>query len=405
VTLLALPLVAVLTLDASPGQMGLLAAAERVPFLAFGLFAGVWVDRRRRRPLMVGADLGRAFLLALIPLAAVVDQLSIELLFAVALGTGTLTLLFDVAYASYLPSLVRRDDLLAGNSTLEASYSAAQAAGPGLGGMLVGLFTAPVAIAVDAVSYVVSAAFLGRIRTGEPPPAPPTGGDRHPVRRIFAEIGEGLGVVLRHPLLRAIVGCGVTTSFFGFAFLAIYVLYMARDLGLGPRTIGAILASGGVGAFVGALLAGPAARRLGVGPAMVWAQVVFAVAGVTVPLAVFVRPIAVPMLVASEVLQYGALTVYFVNQVSLRQAIVPARLLGRVTATARFLITGSAPLGSLLGGALGGWIGLGPTLVVGSVGMGFAAVWAALSPLRGLRMVPAPVEEAPEPTVAVPVSG
>ncbi len=387
VTLLALPLAAVLTLDASPGQMGLLAAAERLPFLLFGLFAGVWVDRRRRRPLLVGADLGRAVLLALIPLGALVGFLRIELLYAVALLAGTLTLLFDVAYVAYLPALVRRDQLVEGNSKLEASYSAAQAAGPGLAGILVGLATAPIAIAVDAVSYLVSAALLVRIRAPEPAPETTAGTD-HPIRGVFREIGEGLRLVLRHPLLRAITACGVTTSFFGYVFLVIYVLYMSRELGLGPATIGIVLTAGGFGAFVGALLAGPAARWLGVGPAIIWAQVAFAVTGAMVPLAVVVPSVAVPLLIASEAAQWGVLTVYTVNQISLRQAIVPERLLGRVTATSRFLVTGSAPLGSLAGGALGGWIGLGPTLVVGAIGMMFAALWVAASPLRTLHAHP-----------------
>jgi MFS family permease len=385
-SLVALPLLAALTLDASAGQMGVLAAAAGAPFLLFGLLAGVWVDRLRRRPLLVAADLGRAAVLAAVPLAALLDALSIELLWAVAFVVGGLTVVFDVAYLAYLPTLVRRDQLLEGNAKLQASASVGQVAGPGLAGALVGLLTAPAAILIDALSYLASALFLGRIRAPEAAPAPAAG------RHLRREIGEGLGAVRRDRVLRALAACSATTNLFGFAFLAIYVLYMTRELGLGATGVGLVFALGGVGALAGAVLAGPIARRLGVGRATIGAQALFGLFGLTIPLAVLVPAIALPMVAAAEFLQWLALLVYDVNAVSLRQARAPARLHGRVNATMRFLISGMQPVGSLLGGLLGGWLGLAPTLVLTSVGMMLGVLWLLASPLRTLHDLPAPDE-------------
>jgi MFS family permease len=382
ITLVALPLLAALTLDASAGQMGVLAAASGAPFLLFGLLAGVWVDRLRRRPLLVAADLGRAAVLAAVPLAALLDALRIELLWAVAFLVGSLTVLFDVAYLAYLPTLVRRDQLLEGNAKLEASASVGQVAGPGLAGALVGLLTAPVAILLDALSYLASALFLGRIRTPEPAAAPAA--ESH----VWREIGEGLGAVRRDRVLRALAACAATTNLFGFAFLAIYVLYMTRELGLGATGVGLVFALGGVGALAGAVLAGPITRRLGVGRTTIGAQALFGLFGLTVPLAVLFPGIALPMVAAAEFSQWLALLVFQVNAVSLRQARAPARLRGRVNATMRFLISGMQPVGSLLGGLLGGWLGLAPTLVLAIVGMMLGVLWLLASPLPALHDLP-----------------
>ena len=381
VSALALPLIAALTLGATPWQMGLLSAAGSVPTLLVGLFAGVWVDRVRRRPLLVAADLGRAALLLTIPVASVSGLLRIEILYVVALSAGVLTVLFDVTFLAFVPSLVERERLVEANSKLEATSSAAQVAGPGLGGVLVGALGAAFAVLIDALSFVASALFIAGVRVTE---AAPAGGRTG----VAAEIGEGLRLVLTQRILRVLAGCSATTNLFGRMFLAVYVLFMTRDLGLGSVGVGLVFATGGFGALAGALVAGPVARRFGPGPTMIVAQLLFGLTGMAVPLAVLVPRIALPMIVGSEFGQWMAVTVYYVNAVSVRQAMIPDRLQGRVNATMRFIAGGALPIGALSGGALGGVIGLPLTLVVAEFGMLLACLWLLLSPVRGLRVLP-----------------
>jgi MFS family permease len=384
VSALALPLIAALTLGATPWQMGLLSAAGSAPALLVGLFAGVWVDRVRRRPLLIATDLGRAALLLTIPLASMAGVLRIELLEVVALLAGALTVLFDVAHLSFVPSLVERERLVEGNGKLEATASAAQVVGPGLGGVLVGLLGAAFAVLVDALSFLASALFISGIRVTEPAPAA-----SHGRAGVAAEIGEGWRVVVTHPVLRVLAGCSATNALFGRMFLAVYVLYMTRDLGLGSVGVGAVFATGGIGSLAGALVAGPAARRFGPGATMIGAQLALGVTGMAVPLAVLVPGIALPLIVASEFTQWMALIAYSVNAISLRQALTPARLQGRVNATMRFVFGGTRPIGALAGGALGGVIGLPLTLVVAEFGMLLAFLWLLLSPVRALGAFPA----------------
>jgi MFS family permease len=381
VSALALPLIAALTLGATPWQMGLLSAAGSVPTLLVGLFAGVWVDRVRRRPLLITADLGRAALLLTIPLASVVGLLRIEILYVVALSAGVLTVLFDVTFLAFVPSLVERDRLVDANSRIEATSSAAQVVGPGLGGVLVGALGAAFAVVIDALSFVASALLVSGIRVTEPSPVGGRTG-------VAAEIGEGLRVVLTHRILRVLAGCSATTNLFGRMFLAVYVLYMTRDLGLGSVGVGLVFATGGFGALAGALVAGPVTRRFGPGPTMITAQLLFGLTGMAVPLAVLVPRVALPMIVGSEFGQWMAVTAYYVNAVSVRQAMIPDRLQGRVNATMRFIAGGALPIGALIGGALGGVIGLPLTLVVAEFGMLLAFLWLLLSPVRGLRVLP-----------------
>ncbi|MEJ7763036.1 MAG: MFS transporter, partial [Thermomicrobiales bacterium] len=255
-----------------------------------------------------------------------------------------------------------------------------------LGGVLVGAIGAPLAIGIDALSFVLSGTLLGRITTTEPAIPPSAGPSVAAIRR---ETAEGIREVWRDGRLRAIAACGMTTSVFGWGFLAIYVLFMTRELGFSPGTIGLVLTMGGIGSALGALLVGPATRRLGIGGTIIWAQLANTLGSLSIPLAILVPGWAVPMLALSEIVQWGALTLFAVVQISLRQAIVPARLQGRVTASMRTLTTGGAALGGLGGGYLGGLIGLGPALIILGLGMGLAVVWAAASPLRGLRDIPA----------------
>ncbi len=382
ISALALPLLAALVLDASPAQMGLLSAAATVPFLLIGLLVGIWVDRLRRGPLLVASDLARAALLVAVPVSWAAGWLSMSLLYAVALGVGSLTVVFEVASMSLLPALVGRGRLIEGNGKLEASRSLAQIGGPGIAGGLVGLLGAPVAVLLDAASYLVSAAFLLRLRAPETSAARPANGPH----RASREIREGLRAVFSSPLLRPVVLCSATNSFSGFVFLSVYLLYLTEDLGLGPTAVvGMVFALGGVGALLGALVAETAARRFGGGKTMVSSMVLCGLSGMTIPLAVAVPVVALPMVLAAEFTQWMFLVVYKTGEVSMRQEVTPDYLLGRVNATERFVTYGAISLGALLGGFLGAEIGVRAALVTGMAGMLLASSWLLFSPVRSWR--------------------
>jgi MFS family permease len=385
VSLLAIPLTAALVLNASPAQMGLLGAFEFAPFLLLSLFAGVWVDRLRRRPVLVVADIGRTVCLASIPAAALLHRLSMEQIYAIALLTGVLTVFFDVAYQAYLPALVSRENLVEGNSKLEVSRSVAQIAGPGIAGVLVQLVTAPIAIALDALSYVASVISLLFIHTDEPAPARPENS------KIWQELREGLSVVLDNPLLRSIAGCTGTSNLFGNAMQAVFVLYLTRELSLQPAAIGLIFAMSGPGALLGSLLAGEIARRAGLGRAIVGSMVLGGLANLLIPLARGPQPLVVAMLMVAAFFRGVADPVYNINQVSLRQAITPDHLQGRMNASMRFIVWGTIPIGALLGGALGQLFGLWPTIAAMTVADLLAPAWVLFSPVRELRTQPEPV--------------
>ncbi|MDR7491712.1 MAG: MFS transporter [Armatimonadota bacterium] len=381
-TQLALPLIAATTLQATPAQMGILGAAEFAPFLLVGLVAGVWVDRVRRRPVLVAGDVARAALLLTIPAAAVAGALGMGQLYVVGFLVGVCTVFFDVAYQAYLPSLVDRRQLVEGNSKLEATRSLAQIASPGIAGVVIEVLTAPFALVLDALSYLVSGGLLARIRRPEDPPDP---ANRRPV---LTEIREGLAVVVGHRLLRAIAATTGTSNFFSSAVGALFILYATRVLGLSPATLGLIFGVGNTGGLVGATLAGRLARRFGVGPTIVGSAALFG--AYFLPLLVATPATAAPLLVAGGFVGSAGGLIYNVNQVSLRQAIVPQRLQGRLNATMRFLVWGTIPLGSLVGGALGEGLGLRAAVLVGVLGSLTPFLWVLGSPVRTLRQVPEP---------------
>ncbi|MCL5108649.1 MAG: MFS transporter [Chloroflexi bacterium] len=384
ITFLALPLVAAL-LGATPLEMGVLSAVEMLPFLLVGLPAGVWVDRMPRRPILIAGDLGRALVLASIPLAFLLDALTIGQLYVVAFIAGTFTVFFDVAYMSFLPALVTREELVEGNSKLETTRAAAQIAGPGVAGTLIQLFSAPVAILVDSLSFLISAAFLLAVHTGEPAAV-----RRNPAGGVRAEIGEGLRYVFSQPLLRPIASATATFNLFSSATFALYILFAVEELALDAAVIGLIFAVGNVGALLGATAAGTATRLLGLGRSIIGAMVLCGLASFLVPLAT--PATAVALLVPSLVVSGIGNMVYNINQVSLRQAITPARLQGRMNATVRFMVWGTMPIGSLLGGTLGQWLGLRPAILLAAAGSASAFIWLIASPVRTLRVQPPPVE-------------
>lgn len=376
---MALPLLAALSLGASPQAVGVLAAAGGLPHVLFGLFAGVWVDRTRRRPLMIGADVGRAAALVVIPIASVAGVLSMELLIAIAFVVASGTVIFDTAYLAYVPALVEKEKLVEANSRLEASASAAQVIGPSLAGSVVRWVGAPGAMAIDAVSYLVSASLLWRIRLPERAP------ERTSETSVMREVWQGLQSVLRDPILRSLSLATGIVNLGGYLFLAVYVLYLTRSLGLGPEVVGLVFAAGGVGALVGSVLASRVQGRLGTGSTLISSLLLFGLFGLAVPVAVLFPRYALPLIVAAEFLQWLTLLVFHINAVSLRQSITPHHLLGRVNSSVRFVILGFQPIGSVLGGFLGERIGLPMTLVVGAGLMLVAFVPLALSPIPRLH--------------------
>lgn len=380
VSLVALPLVAVTTLAVTPFQMGLLTAAETLAFLLVGLPAGAWLDRTHRRPVMLIADVVRGVLLLSVPLAWWAGVLTFAQLVVVALLVGLATVFFDVAYQSYLPSLVGRTVLVEGNGKLESTRALAQVGGPALGGGLVQLLGATVAVVVDSVSYFLSALALGAIRTREPEPEPV----EHP--RLRNQIAEGLRFVLRHPLLRPITACTGTANFFNGVMTAVNMIFMVRVLGLSAGAIGLLFAAGGIGGVLGAVTTSWWTRRVG------QARTIWLVGLLTFPGALL-TPLAEPgwrislIFIGGVLVGYGVV-VYNVAQVSFRQAITPDRLLGRMNASVRFLVWGTLPLGGFVGGVLGGWIGIRETMWVAAAGEVLAVLWVIASPLRTMRDLP-----------------
>jgi MFS family permease len=389
ITLLALPLVAVLALDASEFEVGLLFSLTTSAFLLVGLPAGAWVDRLRRRRVLVVADVARAALLASVPVAWWVGMLTLWQLYLVALVSGVFTVFFDVAYQSYLPHLIGRDNLVEGNSKLEGVRAVSQVAGPGLAGQLIQALTAPVALLLDAVAMALSAIFVVRIRKREAKP------ERRPDAHLLREIGEGLRFVLGHRLLRAIAACTATANLWLAAFAAMTVFFLARELNLGEGTIGLVFMFGGAGGVAGFLIVRRVVSWLGQGPA-IWMAVAFTTPfGLLMPVA---RPgILLWLAAAGQFMVAVGIVVYNVTQVSFRQGLTPDHLLGRMNATMRFLVWGTMPLGGLVGGGLGLWVGARGALAVAAAGSVVAVLPVLLSPLRTMRELPEEPEEPEEP--------
>jgi MFS family permease len=389
VSMLALPLTAILLLRATPLQVGLLGAAQYLPFLLVGLPAGAWVDRLPRRPVLIVADVGRFVILLSVPITYAAGALSLWLLYPVAFAAGLLTVFFDVAHQSYLPSLVSREQLVDGNSKLEVSYQGSLLAGPGLGGILVQLLSAPVAVLADALSFAGSAVLLLLIRRPEAPPSAESSEGS-----LVAQIREGLRYVLGNDLLRAIAAATAISNLFDLFGMvqAVLLIYAVRELHMASVAVGLALGVANVGGLLGALANSRLVRWIGAGPAITLSALV---PGIAVLLLVVATP-ATAVFVVSGALAFAwfSVAVYNVNQVSLRQAITPEAMQGRMNATIRFIIWGTIPIGTLLGGVLGSTIGLRPTLIVAGVGSLLQVLPMLFSRMRTLRELPGP-EPAP----------
>jgi MFS family permease len=377
----ALPFTAILALDASALQVAVLTACRMLPGLLIGAHVGVWVDRLMRRPVMIVADIGRAALVVSVPLAYVFDVLTMEQLYVVAFGMGALTMVFDVAYQSYLPSLVSKEDLLEGNSKLTGSSSVSEFAGFSVSGWLVQAITGPGAMLVDALSFVASAAFLRDIEREEPPPIPAR--EQTSVRE---EALDGLRSVWRDGVLRALGGATALYSFGFGIFLATYLLFVTRGLGFEPGVLGLIFGLGGLSSLAGAMLAGRAAARFGAGPAMTAGLAAMGLSMLLIPAAPGATVVGAALLIAQQLGGDGGFVVHEVNAVSLRQSIVEERMLGRVNAFMRILEVGLLLAGTIVGGVLAEIIGLRAALTIGGAATVAAALWLFASPARRARM-------------------
>jgi MFS family permease len=383
VTFLALPLTAVLTVRATPAEMGVLTAVSSLPPLLFGLQVGVVVDRRSRRPLIILSDATRALLLGSIPLAWLLGLLTIEWLYGIAFLTAACSLLAGLAHGAMLPTIVPPEHLVDANSKLALTSTAAEVAGPSIASGLVQVFTAPMAIAADAVSYLISAAVLSRIRTPETiQPA------EHRHRRMWDDIVQGVRFALDDTRLRALIGTRVLLNFFNAMLEAVFVLYVIQELGVAVALVGLAFSIGGIGFLAGAVMPSWLAPRIGVGPSMVLGITTVALSDLIVPLAAGAPLVAAGLIVGSQFFFGIGLTVFNVNQSSLRQVIVPHALLGRVGATVGVLAGAMTPLGAILGGVLGSAFGLQETLLLAALGELTAAAWLWISPVRRVRELP-----------------
>ncbi|OWA34409.1 hypothetical protein B9G55_19080 [Saccharibacillus sp. O16] len=382
ITALAIPLVAALTLGAAPLQMGMLNAIQILPYLLLALPAGVWMDRVRKRPLMLAANLIRALLLACIPVTYVLGLLGMNMLYACAFGIGACTLIFDLAYQTYLPSLVGTEELVEGNSKLEISRSAAEIAGPGLAGALIGILAAPFAILVHSAMMLISAVSISLIRRAEPAPEPRSS------QSFGAEIGAGLLLVFRNPYLKAVAGEAATYNFFSQVTWSVMILYITRNLGMGAAQLGLITGIAGAGSILGSLTAGPLAKRFRLGPVVFGSMLLGCGAPILVLVASDSGLFSSAMLLVSFFLSGAGIVISNIHAVSLRQTVTPGHLLGRMNASYRFVVTGVAPLGALLGGWLGSTFGLQTTLIVGAIGTLLALAWILGSPIPGLSALP-----------------
>jgi MFS family permease len=389
VTFIALPLTAVLVLHAHAAQMGYLTAVELAPSLLFSLHAGAWVDRRgRRRAVMIAADLGRAGLLATIPLAYAFGALTIEQLYVVAFLAGTLTVVFFVSYSSLFVALVPRERYVDANSLLHGSRAFSFVGGPSVGGLLVQLFSAPVALVADACSFLVSALCLRTINPVEPPTEEAERG----------HLSAGARFIARTSIMRASLLATATINFFNFVFFALFILYATRSLHVRPGTLGLVLGAGAVGGLIGSTVTGKLGRRLGIGPTYILGCLLFPLPIVLVPAAEGPKPLVLAMLFLAEFGSGFGVMILDISVGSIFAALVPDRLRSRVSGAYMWVNYGVRPVGSLVGGALGSAIGLRPTLWLAAIGGSVGFAWLLPSPVPRLRDLPE--EAAVTPTQA-----
>ena len=380
ISVLALPLLAVLTIGAGPAEMGYLTAAALAPNLLFSIVAGAWVDRfPHKRHIMIAADLGRAALLLSVPLLAWSGLLTLPYLYAFAFAAGTLAMLFEVAHSSLFVSLVRRPDYVDANSLINGSRAMSYVAGPSVGGVLVQWLTAPVALLADVLSYLASALFLLRIKPVERPVEPERG----------LALGAGLRFVVRSAVLRSLLLGTTTLNLFNYIFAALFVLYVTTDLGVSPGTLGVVIGVGSVGGLLGAVVTGRVARRFGIGPTLIAGFVVFPAPLILVPLADGTSlPVVLTLLLVSEFLSALGVMMLDITAGSIQTAATPDSMLALVQGAKRTVNYGIRPIGALIGGALGTVLGVQPALWIATVGAVAGTLWVLFSPIARMRELP-----------------
>jgi MFS family permease len=381
ISLIALPLLAVLTIGAGAAEMGYLTAAALVPNLFLSLLAGAWVDRQAvKRKVMIGADLGRAALLAVVPVLAFAGVLRLWHLCLLSFAIGTLTVFYEVADGSLFASVVRRPDYIAANSLTNGARAMSFVAGPSLGGVLVQVLTAPFALVADVLSYLGSALLLTRIAPPENAGSGSEGGDRR--------IGSGLTFIVRSAVLRQLL-LGVTViNLFNYIFHALLILYVTIVLGISPGMLGALIGIASIGGLAGAAVTGPLTRRFGIGPVVVLGYLAFPLPLVLIPLAGGPRPVVIGMLIAAEFLSSLGVMILDIGVGSLQTAATPVSRLSLVKGAQRTVNYGVRPIGALLGGVLGELIGVHAALWIGAVGAVAGVLFVLASPVPGLRELP-----------------
>ena len=380
---LAIPVLAVTLLQADEWQLGVLNAAGTAAFLIVGLPAGAWVDRWLKRRTMIIADVVRAGTLAVIPLLWFMGVLEMWHVYLVAAVIGVATVFFDVSYQSYIPILVRSEQIGMANSRLEATAQVARIGGPGLAGALLTIVSAPVLLLADAISYLVSALLLWRIRDDEIP------ADRAQRQSLWREIAEGAGFVARQPLIRRIVGSTASANLFGTMSFTLLPLFVLRDLQLGPAGLGIMLSFGAAGGLIGAVLTSRLSRWIGEGTVISLSAVASALLLALIPLAALVpAEAALPTLAVAEFGLSFMVLVYNITQLTLRQRLCPPKLLGRMNASIRFVVWGVMPISSLVAGSLGVSLGVLPTMWIAVVGSILGCAFVVFSPLTGMRVLP-----------------
>lgn len=382
ITELAIPVLAVLLLNATEFQVGVLNAANVAAFLLVGLPAGAWIDRMRKRHVMIAADLVRAAALALVPVLWMLGALEIWHLIAIVAVVGVATVFFDVSYQSIVPSLVRPDQIAEANGKLQSSYEIANITGPGIGGWLVGVITAPLAVLATAVTYVLSAVALVFTRDHEEPRDTADRGS------ILGEIREGLHFVFTERLLRRIVGTTGVSNFFSTLSGTLIPIFLLRELGFSPASLGLIFSLGAVGGLLGAMSTSHIVRWIGEARAIPVSALGFSVIGLLLPVAALVPAVAFPLLVGQFFVMSFTVLVYNITQVTFRQRITPPRLLGRMNASVRFVVWGVMPIAALLAGALGTWLGVVPTMWIGAIGQLLSAAFVVFGPFWTMRELP-----------------
>jgi len=381
VTRTALPLVALLVLGAGPFELAFLVIAQSLSVLLVGLVAGAWVDRLRRRPILIASDVARAALLFTVPLAQALGALRMEQLYAVAFLAGCLDVVFSAAYPAYVPSLIGVDRVVEGNSKLATSSAIAEVGGPGLAGALVQIISAPFAILVDALSYLVSALSVALIRT--PEPARPA---REATSRVIGEIAEGLRVVRGHKVVFPLAARSIIAHVSGAFYGVLYSLYLLNELHLDPFLLGIVISAGGVGSLVGSVFASRVVRAIGIGPAIVWMAAGASAIGILTPLAQGPVALATIMVFLPQLIGDGLQTIGGVAEISLVQGLVPDRILGRTNATLEVISHGVGfPIGALIAAFIAEQIGVRGAIAVGWAGMAASLLFLVFSPVPRVR--------------------